>query len=65
MKSTRTQITDMPERSVELSEKDMRIVAGGLRSQLACFNGIHVAQISVALYNATDVYTAPGDHDSD
>jgi lactobin A/cerein 7B family class IIb bacteriocin len=29
-KDTRTQITDLPEVSVELSEREMRIVSGGL-----------------------------------
>jgi hypothetical protein len=31
-KATRTQITDLPENAVELSELEMRIVAGGARS---------------------------------
>ncbi len=46
-KDTRTQITDLPEIDAELSEDDMRIVAGGLYertnkitgSALACVEG--------------------------
>jgi hypothetical protein len=31
-KATRTQITDLPEIAVELTEQEMRIVSGGARS---------------------------------
>ena len=35
-KSTRTQITDLPEIAVELSEREMRVVSGGLASTAGC-----------------------------
>jgi hypothetical protein len=38
MKTTRTEINDIPETSVELSELEMRVVSGGLSSQLACYS---------------------------
>jgi hypothetical protein len=38
MKTTRTEINDIPETSVELSELEMRVVSGGLASLMACYS---------------------------
>jgi len=38
MKINRTQINDLPESSVELSEPDLRIVSGGLNSTVGCYS---------------------------
>jgi hypothetical protein len=57
MKTTRTEINDIPETSVELSELEMRIVSGGLASQLACYSASGLAA-------ATNVHTGQ-DWDSD
>jgi hypothetical protein len=38
MKASRTQIYDLPEHAVELSDVDMRIVSGGLTSLQACYS---------------------------
>ena len=35
-KETRTEISDLPQIAVELSEREMRIVTGGLAARLAC-----------------------------
>ena len=61
-KDTRTQIIDLPEIAVELSERDLRIVTGGLAVQLAC-NSAASAKISPFM-GKTD-YNTNGDHDSD
>ena len=59
---TRTQITNLPEITVELSESELRIVSGGVRTALACY-AQNVASTS-AFTNRTD-YITGGDHDSD
>jgi hypothetical protein len=43
MKNTRTEINDIPETSVELSELEMRVVSGGLASLLACYSASGLA----------------------
>ena len=37
-KTNRTQIYDLPEQAVELTDLDMRIVSGGLASALGCYS---------------------------
>jgi hypothetical protein len=59
---TRTQLTDLPEIMVELSESELRIVSGGARTAFACY-AQNVASTS-AFTNRTD-YITGGDHDSD
>ena len=62
-KDTRTQIADLPETSVELSEREMRIVTGGLVARLAC-NAVVSAKAS-GLMDKTNVVTGQGDWDTD
>jgi hypothetical protein len=38
MKATRTQINDLIEESVVLSEPELRIVSGGLSSTVGCYS---------------------------
>jgi|HubBroStandDraft_1064217.scaffolds.fasta_scaffold08325_5 hypothetical protein len=57
MKTMRTEINDIPETSVELSELEMRVVSGGLASLLACYS-------ASALAGSTNVHTGQ-DWDSD
>lgn len=62
-KATRTQITDLPEIAIELSEREMRVISGGLTNTLACFQG---APVKVGLgLQATSTICAPADHDAD
>jgi hypothetical protein len=37
---TRTQITDLPEIAIELSENELRIVSGGVREAFACYGNV-------------------------
>ena len=60
-KETRTQIADLPEIAVELSQKELRIVSGGLRPIFAC-NSRLAAPGNVTM--ATD-WNTNGDHDPD
>ena len=53
-KTNRTQINDLPEQAVELTDLDMRIVSGGLATALGCYS----AQKKTAT-------TKDGDHDTD
>jgi hypothetical protein len=64
-KTMRTEITDLSDIAVELSEREMRIVSGGLASGngLAC--SVFIARPNDALRSRTDCITAPADHDSD
>ena len=57
-KDTRTQIADLPETSVELSEREMRIVTGGLVARLAC-NAASSA-IAGGLMGKTNIATGQG-----
>jgi len=61
-KDTRTQIIDLPEIAVELSERDLRIVTGGLTARLAC-NAASSANVS-GLMGKTN-YVTGGDWDTD
>jgi hypothetical protein len=61
--ATRTQITDLPEIAVELSEREMRVISGGLTNMLACFQATP-SKLTRGL-QATSSVTAPGDHDTD
>jgi hypothetical protein len=46
-KGARTQITDLPEITVELSENELRIVSGGLRPIHSCYaNNASASMIS-------------------
>jgi hypothetical protein len=38
MKTTRTEINDIPEKVSELSELEMRVVSGGRASIVACYS---------------------------
>jgi hypothetical protein len=58
---TRTRITDLPEIAVELSEKELRIVSGGLRPAFACYS----RTASASLRGEPTDYNTNGDHDSD
>jgi hypothetical protein len=62
-KQTRTQIMDLPEIAVELSEREMRVISGGLTNVLACFQAApskHTRGLQ-----ATSTICAPADHDLD
>jgi hypothetical protein len=60
---TRTQITDLAEIAVELSDREMRIVSGGiLATVLAC--AVHSPPISGSLGSRSNT-TNDGDHDTD
>ena len=60
-KGTRTLITDLPEIAVELSEKELRIVSGGLRPVFACYS----RAATPALRGEPTDYNTNGDHDPD
>jgi hypothetical protein len=63
-KINRTQIADLPETSVELTESDMRIVSGGLRSGIyGC--SVRVASVSVSGFSDKTQYNTNGDWDTD
>ena len=62
-KETRTEISDLPQIAVELSEREMRIVTGGLVARLAC-NAAAPAKAS-GLMDKTNVVTGQGDWDTD
>jgi hypothetical protein len=53
-KTNRTQINDLPEQAVELSDLDMRIVSGGLASAAGCYSAQKKTNTS-----------KDGDHDTD
>jgi hypothetical protein len=61
--ATRTQITDLPEIAVELSEREMRVISGGLTNMLACFQAAP-SKLTRGL-QATSTICAPADHDTD
>jgi len=67
-KSTRTQITNLPEIAVELTEREMRIVSGGFTSNvrgcspIALPPGEPIAAIGRRVPTNTN---NGGDHDSD
>jgi hypothetical protein len=61
--ATRTQISDLPEIAVELSEREMRVISGGLTNMLACFQATP-SNLTRGL-QATSSITAPADHDTD
>ena len=56
-KGTRTQITDLPEMNVELSDKEMRVVSGGLKSRFSCYSRVAVTTAMVAGLERTNVAT--------
>jgi hypothetical protein len=57
----RTQITDLPEIAVELSEREMRIVSGGLTpTARACVALVYPGGSALPSNTAND-----GDHDTD
>ena len=62
-KSIRTQITDLPQTVVELSDNELRIVAGGLRAPIGC--GGRLALTSSLFYGEPTTYNTNGDHDPD
>lgn len=62
-KITRTQIADLPEIDVELSDKELRIVSGSLRAVLSCYSRVAVKKSSFS-GTPTD-YNTSGDHDAD
>jgi hypothetical protein len=62
-KTMRTQITDLPQIAVELSEREMRIVSGGLSLAMGLGCGGGPIIIGPAK-NRTD-YNTGGDHDPD
>lgn len=64
-KATRTQITDLPEFVVELSEREMRVISGGLTNIMACQLRAAPLKSTLGVRPATDQWTAPGDHDAD
>jgi hypothetical protein len=62
-KATRTRMTDLPQIAVELSDREMRIVSGGLKAgAMACFQ--FVAPPSGSLRGTTQ-YNTGGDWDTD
>jgi hypothetical protein len=58
---TRTQIKDLPEIAIELPEKELRIVSGGLRSigAISCYSSV-----AMVIGDRTQ-YVTGGDWDSD
>jgi len=60
---TRTQIMDLPEIAVELSEREMRVISGGLTNLLAC-SQVAPSKLTLGL-QATSTICAPADHDTD
>jgi hypothetical protein len=66
MKTKRAEINDLPEIAVELSERDMRVVSGGLTSNLACYSALSVGttKAGAALMDKT-TYNTNGDWDTD
>ena len=63
-KAMRTQITDLPRIAVELSEREMRIVSGGLN---AIIRGCGVVGTPIIVGPSKDrtYYVTGGDHDTD
>ena len=66
MQSKRTEINDLPEIAVELSERDMRVVSGGLTSNVSCYSALSVGttKASAALMDKTN-YVTVADWDTD
>ena len=65
MNNTRTQIANLSETDVELSEREMRVVSGGLTPRIAmCFAGTTLAGVGVSLMDKTQ-YNTQGDWDTD
>ena len=62
-KETRTEISDLPQIAVELSEREMRIVTGGLVARLAC--NAALSATASGLMDKTNVVTGQGDWDTD
>jgi hypothetical protein len=62
-KAMRTQITDLPEIAVELSEREMRIVSGGLTSTARACSAF-ITQIGGNMRPRTQ-YNTSGDWDTD
>jgi hypothetical protein len=63
-KITRTQIADLPEINVELSDNELRIVSGGLKAAFMCFSRVAVTSTTARRGVPTD-YNTNGDHDAD
>jgi hypothetical protein len=64
-KITRTQIADLPETAVELSDNELRIVAGGLRAAPVGCGGRVGLTASALVYGQPTTYNTNGDHDPD
>jgi hypothetical protein len=58
-KVTRTQITDLAEIAVELSERELRIVSGGLTASAMACSPMVTTQIGGRIYRGTG---GDGDH---
>jgi hypothetical protein len=66
MKTTRTNIENLPEIDAELSEREMRVVSGGLTPRLAmCFAGAISAQSLGGTLMEKTQYNTSGDWDTD
>ena len=61
-KTKRTLISNLPEIAVELSEREMRIVSGGLSGAGFACQAAHVGKFRGALVTN---FNTGGDHDSD
>lgn len=58
-KVTRTQITDLPEIAAELSERELRIVSGGLTASVMACSPLVTTKIGGRIYRGTG---GDGDH---
>lgn len=66
MKGIRTQIANLPEIDAELSEREMRIVSGGMTPRIAmCFAGATSAQAVGGMLMEKTQYNTNGDWDTD
>lgn len=63
-KGTRTRIADIPEIAVELSEREMRIVSGGLTAIWRGCSVVPLLQAGVSIRPRTQ-YNTNGDWDTD
>ena len=68
-KATRTQIADLPEIAVELSEQELRIVSGSLRAAFSCYSRVSptlaLSSKTSSLSGTPTQFNTNGDWDSD
>lgn len=64
-KTMRTQITDLPQIAVELSEREMRIVSGGLNAAMGLACAPSGGPIIIGPAKNRTYFVTGGDHDTD